>query len=152
MTKLPQEAKEYIELHMGTSNRILALNIGHKFNIKTTHTTVGKEKKEILERMERKVERVEEKKAIKPVIQPIRPRKSSQYRLVKETDLEQLVIDINQERITVPEYVKHYFQNNTTDAGVFRGKRDQRKGGRIDATLKRLIHALVDSEFLYIKR
>ena len=65
MTKLPQKAKKHIELNLKTSNRTLADEIFQKLNIKTTHTTVGKEKKEIMERRERKVERIEEKKPLR---------------------------------------------------------------------------------------
>lgn len=78
--------------------------------------------------------------------------KVEKIRLVKESDLSQLIIDINKGKIDVPDYVQHFFQNNTTDRGPFRGKRSYKSGGRIDGTLKQIINAIVDSEQLYIKK
>lgn len=74
------------------------------------------------------------------------------YRLIKEGDLIQLIIDINTEKIAVPDHVKLFFQNNTTDRGAFRGKRDYRKGGRTDGTIRQVLNALVDSEQLFVKK
>lgn len=86
---------------------------------------------------------------VKPVASKRKPK--DKYELVGEGVLIQLIIDINKEIIKVPDYVRHFFQNNTTDRGPFRGKRDSRKGGRIDGTVRQVLNALVDSKKIYTK-
>lgn len=74
-----------------------------------------------------------------------------EYILATEGPLIQFIIDINQEKTSAPDCVREFFQTNTTDRGEFRGKRDYRKGGRTDGTIRQVLHALVDSKKLYLK-
>jgi len=72
--------------------------------------------------------------------------------LATEGELIQLIIDINAGKVVVDETIRHFFQDNTTDQGVFRGKKDHKAGGRTNGTILQVIKAIVDSKLLYIKK
>lgn len=146
MTKLLQEVKEYIELNMVTSNRTLVGEIYQKFDIKTTHTTVGKEKKEILERMERKLEIVEPKKPRKsvPIIQT-----RKKYCLVTKGILEDMIREAIKGEINISPKLRDRMKKGYPEE-PFEG--DRVGSGGWNSISYAVFNVLVNSKCVYIKK
>lgn len=150
MTKLPQEAKKYIELHTETSNRILANEIFQKLNIKTTHTTVGKEKKEILERVERKVERIEVEKPIltpRPFIPKRVPRED--YQLATKGILEDMVREALRGEIPIKSKLRKRMKKGYPEE-PFEG--NMKGAGGWNSITYAVFNVLISSKRVYIKK